>query len=70
MKCWKFHETDLGQKVENDPHEGLWAYFVDNGETLVPTLTVDGAIENAEFVMAELGSGTVMKLSSLDIPLL
>ena len=19
MKCWKFHETDLGQKVENDP---------------------------------------------------
>ena len=20
MKCWKFHETDLGQKVENDPY--------------------------------------------------
>ena len=22
MKCWKFHETDLGQKVENDPLVG------------------------------------------------
>ena len=27
MKCWKFHETDLGEKVENDP----WAQYASFG---------------------------------------
>ena len=30
MKCWKFHETDLGQKVENDPEVAQYETISDN----------------------------------------
>ena len=36
MKCWKFHETDLGQKVENDP------YIIYESDSPAPSTCVDG----------------------------